>query len=184
MRGGAGGGLGDPLLRDPSAVARDIADGHITVEHARAAYGAILTEDGVIDEDASAQLRNEIRRQRIGGSPEKEQRPPRDAGIALERTAEGWACASCAANLAPSETNWRDGAVSRSTPAAERLAELGMYTASRRSGPPIMLTEHFCPACAAAIGTDHHLAGAGPAPAALREVRQKTAEPAAALSQA
>lgn len=34
-----GGGHGDPALRDPAAIARDLADGKITEEHAREFYG-------------------------------------------------------------------------------------------------------------------------------------------------
>jgi N-methylhydantoinase B len=37
---GAGGGLGDPLRRDRAAVARDVRDGFVTPERARAVYGA------------------------------------------------------------------------------------------------------------------------------------------------
>lgn len=36
---GHGGGWGDPITRDPGAIARDIADGHITAEQARVDYG-------------------------------------------------------------------------------------------------------------------------------------------------
>ena len=33
-----GGGHGDPALRDPAAILRDLADGKITAEHARQFY--------------------------------------------------------------------------------------------------------------------------------------------------
>jgi N-methylhydantoinase B len=35
-----GGGWGDPALRDPSAIAADLADGKISPERARSDYGA------------------------------------------------------------------------------------------------------------------------------------------------
>jgi N-methylhydantoinase B len=39
-----GGGYGNPLERDPELVRRDAEDGLVSVEHAREAYGVVLTE--------------------------------------------------------------------------------------------------------------------------------------------
>lgn len=172
LRAGAGAGLGDPLLRNPHLVARDVADGYITAHHAIAAYGVAVLDDGQVDEAATAELREDIRRHRIGGIPETAQRPPRDPGVALELTGEGWSCASCSSNLAAEAGNWREGAVSRTAPAAERMAGLGMYTRPRKGAHPIMLTEYFCPACAAALGTDVHQEGADLAPAPVLHTRE------------
>lgn len=156
LRAGAGAGLGDPLLRDPRLVARDVADGYLTAEHASAAYGVTVRDDGQVDEAATERGRDDIRRQRISGTPQKQQRAPRDAGIALERTTDGWICASCQTLIAPEAGDWRGKAVSRTAPAAERLAELGMYARPGRGTNPVVLTEYFCPTCAAALATDVH----------------------------
>ncbi len=43
-----GGGLGDPIERDPKAVLEDVIDGYVSVERARKDYGVIIS---VIDED-------------------------------------------------------------------------------------------------------------------------------------
>jgi len=54
------GGHGDPLERDPEAVREDVEKGFISVEHAREAYGVVVTDQGgepVVDEDATAKLR-------------------------------------------------------------------------------------------------------------------------------
>jgi N-methylhydantoinase B len=48
-----GGGLGDPLQRDPLRVAEDALLGLISVEAALADYGVVLREDGSVDEDAT-----------------------------------------------------------------------------------------------------------------------------------
>jgi N-methylhydantoinase B len=48
-----GGGLGDPLRRDPLRVAEDAQLGLISVEAALADYGVVLREDGSVDEDAT-----------------------------------------------------------------------------------------------------------------------------------
>ncbi|MGC4251962.1 MAG: hydantoinase B/oxoprolinase family protein [Sphingobium sp.] len=53
-----GGGWGDPLERDPALVAKEISQGLITAEGARA-YGVVVV-DGVVDEDATAALRAEM----------------------------------------------------------------------------------------------------------------------------
>ena len=52
-----GGGLGDPLARDPAAVATDVEAGLVSRGTARDAYGVILTDDGGIDEAATAARR-------------------------------------------------------------------------------------------------------------------------------
>ncbi|MFI5623403.1 hydantoinase B/oxoprolinase family protein [Nocardioides sp. NPDC051685] len=165
MRGGGGAGLGDPLLRDPELVARDVADLYITRQNASAGYGVALTDAGSVDVAATASLREKIRRERIDGEPSLPQRAPVDAGIAMVENAEGWSCASCDSQLAVLGENWRAGAVRRTTPAFERLAELDMWTRPRKEAESIRLTEYFCPSCAAALGTDLHQADAEPTPA-------------------
>lgn len=58
-----GGGYGDPLERDPAAVAADIDAGLVTVDHARDVYGVALMQQphpatpSSVDEDATARLR-------------------------------------------------------------------------------------------------------------------------------
>lgn len=54
-----GGGYGDPHLRDPQAVARDVRLGYVTPEAAEAAYGVRLNADGSVDMTRT----NDLRRQ-------------------------------------------------------------------------------------------------------------------------
>lgn len=56
-----GGGYGDPLTRDPDAVARDVAYGYLTAAQARARYGVALGGDGAPDGTASEGLRADLR---------------------------------------------------------------------------------------------------------------------------
>jgi N-methylhydantoinase B len=63
---GAGGGVGDPLDREPEAVAADVAQGRLTADWGRKSFGVALDE-GRVDADATASLRAEIRRQRLAG---------------------------------------------------------------------------------------------------------------------
>ena len=68
---GGGGGWGDPLERDPQAVLDDVLDEYVSVEGARRDYGVVLTGslaelDLAVNETATAQLRDERRRQAGG----------------------------------------------------------------------------------------------------------------------
>ena len=55
------GGFGDPLERDPAAVARDVRNEVVSREAARADYGVVIDDAGQVDPAASARLRDELR---------------------------------------------------------------------------------------------------------------------------
>jgi N-methylhydantoinase B len=66
-RYGGGGGWGDPLEREPEKVLEDVLDEYVTVEGARRDYGVVFTGsladlDLAVDEQATAELRTEMRR--------------------------------------------------------------------------------------------------------------------------
>lgn len=52
-----GGGWGDPLTRDPALVGRDVRLGYVSPDAARADYGVVASETGVVDQAATAALR-------------------------------------------------------------------------------------------------------------------------------
>lgn len=58
-----GGGWGDPLARDPEIVAKEITQGLVTVEGAKA-YGVVIAKDGSVDEKATEALRTKMRAER------------------------------------------------------------------------------------------------------------------------
>jgi N-methylhydantoinase B len=60
LQSSGGGGYGDPLTRDPTAVARDVADGYVSAAKAASVYGVVLA-DGRADADATARRRSELR---------------------------------------------------------------------------------------------------------------------------
>jgi N-methylhydantoinase B len=75
-----GGGLGDPLERDPQAVLEDVADGYVTVRRAALDYGVVVEEVDAelaeyrIDAQATEQRREEqraARRDRLKEDPER-----------------------------------------------------------------------------------------------------------------
>ena len=58
------GGVGDPLARDPEAVAKDVRWGLVSSESARDEYGVVLDGSGAVDQDATESGREELRGQR------------------------------------------------------------------------------------------------------------------------
>ena len=59
----SGGGYGDPLERDPAAVAEDWLDDYVSTATARDIYGVILTADGAVDPAATTTRRAELRKE-------------------------------------------------------------------------------------------------------------------------
>jgi N-methylhydantoinase B len=69
---GGGGGLGDPLERDPDAVLTDVEDDYVSIDRARKDYGVVLKlvdrdlSTYAIDRAATEAERARIRRERLG----------------------------------------------------------------------------------------------------------------------
>ncbi|MFA9427862.1 hydantoinase B/oxoprolinase family protein [Natronorubrum sp. A-ect3] len=56
-----GGGLGDPLEREPTVVAAEIERGLISESAAHEEYGVVLADDGTVDDAATSERREELR---------------------------------------------------------------------------------------------------------------------------
>jgi len=76
FRIGSGGGLGDPLDREPAEVARDVRHGRITAAEAEATYGVVLVADQC-DPAATAQRRAEMLKSRLARSSPARKPGPR-----------------------------------------------------------------------------------------------------------
>jgi N-methylhydantoinase B len=61
-----GGGYGDPLLRDPAAVAADVVAHKVSRQGAEEVYGVVLDERGSADPGATTTRRKALRRSRAG----------------------------------------------------------------------------------------------------------------------
>lgn len=61
-----GGGYGDPLRRDPAAVAADVVAHKVSPAGASDVYGVVLDDRGVVDDDATTTRRAALRRSRAG----------------------------------------------------------------------------------------------------------------------
>ncbi|MFQ5426312.1 MAG: hydantoinase B/oxoprolinase family protein, partial [Gaiellales bacterium] len=89
-----GGGHGDPLLREPARVARDVAAGRLAPDDAHRIYGVAVERDGASsDEDETETIRASIRAARLAQARQPEQRrgkadpSARRAGRAIETVA-------------------------------------------------------------------------------------------------
>ncbi|AOH85172.1 5-oxoprolinase [Sphingomonas panacis] len=58
-----GGGWGDPFDRDPALVAKEIEQGLVTIEGAKA-YGVVIAVDGTVNDPATRALRDQLRNER------------------------------------------------------------------------------------------------------------------------
>ncbi len=164
---GGGGGLGDPLLREPAQVVGDLSAGWITPGHARAAYGVVLDASGLLDYAATQACRAAMLERRIGNMPRRPLSAPESVGVAVDLAADGkcWCCGSCHETLAAGNANWRDEVPMTDTPITTRFAELEMNVRAREEDPAVMMREYYCPACAAALAVDVVVAGTETLPA-------------------
>jgi N-methylhydantoinase B len=87
-----GGGLGDPLQRDPGAVLEDVIDGYVSVERARVDYGVVIeavdpeVDDYRVDDAATRRARAEIsawRGELIESDPEEVARRYREGELSM-----------------------------------------------------------------------------------------------------
>jgi N-methylhydantoinase B len=85
MWSGGGGGYGDPLDRDPAAVAADVVAGLVSLSRARDVYGVVLA-DGTVDEAATTRRREALRAAR-GPTPMFEFGPGRSEWERVHATA-------------------------------------------------------------------------------------------------
>ncbi|MCY4547400.1 MAG: hydantoinase B/oxoprolinase family protein [Defluviicoccus sp.] len=149
-----GGGYGDPLDREPEAVAADIAEGRVTRDVAREQYGVVLAGNGGADGDATEIARDAMRRARREGAVEAGWSP----GIALETpgthaiggqlesvvddAGQTLRCGRCGNHL----SGGGGGAMLR----RRKLGAAGPLRALRWGGdsPNFVLEEVICPGCA------------------------------------
>lgn len=104
------GGFGDPLTRDPSRVAADVAEGGVTPAGAERIYGVVFAE-GSVDADATRALRRERLLERLSqaGSQRTELLPARTVSAdaetiadvyVIDRPSNSVACHRCGSHLA------------------------------------------------------------------------------------
>jgi N-methylhydantoinase B len=140
-----GGGYGDPLDRDPAAVARDVELGTISAERARTVYG--------VPGD-----REELRRGRLAepvpAPPDGEAgKPMGRIGVALTLTDALRVQCACGQILGDARGDWRRGCVRR---VVDQLPRGIVVHAS------LELNQYLCPACGRQHGIEVAERGAPP----------------------
>ncbi len=157
-----GAGYGDPILRAPDLVARDVEDGKLSREHARAIYGAVVTPGATVDAEATASERERLRTDRLSRAS-----APRRAATGRLRAAAAHAlstvilgpresddapmlgCAHCRRALAPADGNYRFGTHELHT----NMADLGPYfiDPAVQTGHNLVWRTFLCPDCGVAL---------------------------------
>jgi len=167
-----GAGFGDPLDRDPAAVALDVADGYVTQASARRFYYVAVTEEATVDHVRTRELRDAERRARVGHHvdldtlaqiPDDHIKFRLGPWLCVSIGANGddrHTCRRCSHDLGPSTSNPKEFA----TRIDRDLTEAG----ARFADPYQFVDDHMqfrqfvCPCCATAF--DHEVARDGDAP--------------------
>jgi N-methylhydantoinase B len=150
-----GGGYGDPLRRDPQAVARDIASGWVSRESAQALYGVRLSADGKVDLEATDALRRDLSRRRCDGDaaslmpefmpPARAEGGSQQVGDQIAGVGQGGGavltCMSCGHALS--------GPAGRVVTKRASMGKAGPWAAARFGGesPNFVLQERACSSC-------------------------------------
>lgn len=159
-----GGGLGDPLDRDPADVLADVRYGVVTRAAALQTYGVVLDAAGdAVDQAATHAARRAARAARLGVDPDWLTDPapvaggPAEAGlrladrlVAVRDDAGQWQVRTIdGAVLSQGSTRWREG--------AHRLAMTLPAAAGRTLHDDLAVTGWACPATGALLAVDVHL---------------------------
>lgn len=159
-----GGGYGDPLDREPGAVAGDVRRRAVSAHSARVVYGVVIESDGTADLPSTERLRAEIRaeRRRESRPPDSVDESPAPAAdapalrfhesLALvgTGTASRVRCRRCGHGLGPRTRDYKRFALRRD----RSLEELAGRPMPDRSAYLAVLREYACPGCATLLQVD------------------------------
>lgn len=158
---GGGGGLGDPLKRDPKIVLKDFNDGYITSEMAENSYGVVRTMNGEIDEVATSLKREQIRQERLSVSSKPNNRLAKEAkdlkliqsmgdALTIQSDSSGQhytCCSNCSTTLSKIEEPWEQSSAHIKTEVSRKFDDFGMWVKSRDTAPYVYIDEYICPEC-------------------------------------
>lgn len=157
-----GGGWGDPIEREPQAVAVDLAAGWISPQAASEIYG-VAVKRGKVDVEATDAQRRVIREKRVGGFVDDETKFIRGEPIGsisesllIVRDPRGTHVVTKAGYiLSTNSTRWRSAAIAATfdTPPPE-------YRIALHAG--LSMTAYYCPASGTLLCVDVHERGAMP----------------------
>lgn len=157
-----GAGYGDPMEREPGRVARDVHRLLLTRERGKDLYGVVIDQLGTVDQEATDQLRHEMRQARLKEARPVEARAPLKSlqgrpqkllslGEAVDIvSADGlcWAvCPRCRYNYGIATVDPKHGAYYRE----RALSELSSLNRFAAGGNDFVFREFLCPGCALLI---------------------------------
>jgi N-methylhydantoinase B/oxoprolinase/acetone carboxylase alpha subunit len=162
--GGSGAGFGDPLRREPALVARDVREGLVSADRARAVYGVIV-RDGAVAVDATAAARSALLAERLAAGRRIEGdagggmleggvvlHPVSDSVEAVEANgSRSLRCSICHYRYGPYEHDHKRSALMRERPLTD------VSRLNRRCDPRFVLREFYCPGCGTALAGDVQL---------------------------
>jgi N-methylhydantoinase B len=156
VRIGGGGGIGDPLERDPQAVAEDVRNGYLDPALSESVYGVVLG-GGRVDERGTEQSRDRIRAERrawatlgaAAGIPAARSAAARaDNPMVVERADGSLTCARCDSPLAEPRSPLHESVPARRRRAIDVLEELGGWCGPRDD---VEVAEFACGSCGALV---------------------------------
>ena len=159
LRADGGGGLGDPLERDPEMVLGDVLDRLVSEAAAKEIYGVIIDNGhSAVDKNATVRQRIALREKRIGKSlaygENERKNVPRSAyrineylQLAETDSGEMIQCTWCGEKICSRDEHWKDHAVVReSSPKSA-----GSH---REDSGEFQLKEYFCFGCATVLDVE------------------------------
>jgi N-methylhydantoinase B len=160
---GGGGGYGDPLEREPWRVAQDVAKEEVSPQAAAVLYGVVLDKGGNVDETATNELREDVRRERASWPAASDRFPdssdaapvaatgeaPRKIHEAIvERDDDGervLACERCDMTLCGYAADFKRHVLMHEGPTTAIIG--AMSDPVDRLDVPIVLRQYCCPSC-------------------------------------
>jgi N-methylhydantoinase B len=166
-----GGGYGDPLERDPDAVAADVAEGLVSLAAAASAYGVVLDAGGGADADATMTARARLKAERfdravapsgatdaIAGGAEGDDGEALELGsVTCSLTHRTVACSACGGVLSAVDVNWKDRVPAFRRPASDLNARGFGATYRIEPNPTVEVAELFCPHCRTVLSVELYL---------------------------
>ncbi len=158
MHWSAGAGFGDPLKREPGAVARDIRQGTVSREAARRQYGVVFDEaTGEVDVAATQAERERRTSERLDGGARVAQggstcgRRVHEA-LALSCDGKSWLCGYCGCTLGGASSGYKEQVVRVTHPVSDANELIG--DPSRFVDVGIVWVEYCCPNCGVRVESE------------------------------
>lgn len=161
----AGGGYGDPLLREPERVQEDVELGYVSREAATEMYGVVIDDDAKVDAAGTDRRRLQMRTERVGRPPPRAIRESDGRRVAeylvIRPVAEGKGenkdairmhCRMCDSAICSITENYKDAVVQRRLPLSAggpMMNDPGVYIDAR-----IELRQFVCPGCGTLLETE------------------------------